>query len=65
MKPDADQIYRIYQAWRAAVEDISDIEGLIPTLVLNTMAASAMSVAKNNGIGNVWGLDDKEPLISK
>lgn len=65
MKPDTDQIYRIYQAWRAAVEDISDIEGLIPTLVLNTMAASAMSVAKNNGIGNVWGLDDKEPLISK
>ncbi|ETS74384.1 hypothetical protein PFICI_14250 [Pestalotiopsis fici W106-1] len=63
IKPDADQIYRIYEAWKAAVEDISDVEGLIPTLVLNTMASSAMSVAKNNGIGNVWGLDDKEPLI--
>lgn len=65
IKADADQLYRIYEAWRAAVEDISDVEGLIPTLVLNTMAASAMSVAKNNGIGNTWGLDDTEPLISK
>lgn len=65
MKADADQLYHIYEAWRAAVEDISDVEGFIPTLVLNTMARSAMSVAKNNGIGNVWGLDDDEALISK
>ncbi|KAF4907639.1 Bifunctional solanapyrone synthase [Colletotrichum viniferum] len=63
MKADADQLYRIYEVWKAAVEDISDVEGLIPTLVLNTMALSAMSVAKNNGIGNVWGLDDDEALI--
>ncbi|KAF3811783.1 hypothetical protein GCG54_00014535 [Colletotrichum gloeosporioides] len=65
MKADADQLYRIYEVWKAAVEDISDVEGLIPTLVLNTMAPSAMSVAKNNGIGNVWGLDDDEALISE
>ncbi|KAK1465239.1 FAD binding domain-containing protein [Colletotrichum melonis] len=63
MKADADQLYRIYEAWKAAVEDISDVEGLIATLVLNTMAASAIRVAKNNGIGNTWGLDDTEPLI--
>lgn len=65
IRADADQLYHIYEAWRAAVEDISDVEGLIPTLVLNTMAPSAMSVAKTNGIGNVWGLDDDEALISK
>lgn len=65
MKADAEQIYRIYEAWKAAVEDMSDVEGLIPTLVLNTMAASAMSIAKNNGVGNVWGLDDSEALISE
>ncbi|KAK2772670.1 FAD binding domain-containing protein [Colletotrichum kahawae] len=63
MKADADQLYRTYEVWKAAVGDISDVEGLIPTLVLNTMAPSAMSVAKNNGIGNVWGLDDDEALI--
>ncbi|KAI8217144.1 hypothetical protein K4K54_011939 [Colletotrichum sp. SAR 10_86] len=63
MKAGADQLYRIYEVWKAAVEDISDVEGLIPTLVLNTMAPSAMSVAKNNGIGNVWGLNDDEALI--
>lgn len=65
MKADADQLYRIYEVWKAAVEDISDVEGLIPSLVLNTMAPNAMSVAKNNGIGNVWGLDDDEALISE
>lgn len=65
MKADADQLYRTYEVWKAAVEDISDVEGLIPTLVLNTMAPSAMSVAKNNGIGNAWGLNDDEALISE
>ncbi|EQB45410.1 FAD binding domain-containing protein [Colletotrichum gloeosporioides Cg-14] len=63
MKADADQLCRMYEVWKAAVEDISDVEGLIPTLVLNTMAPSAMSVAKNNDIGNVWGLNDDEALI--
>lgn len=65
MKADADQLYRIYEVWKAGVEDISDVKGLIPTLVLNTMAPSAMSVAENNGVGNVWGLDSSDALISQ
>ncbi|KAH6990268.1 FAD binding domain protein [Ilyonectria destructans] len=63
MKPDGDQLYRIYQAWKAAVEDISDVEGLYPTFVMNVLPASAASVAKNNGVGNTWGLEDDQPYI--
>lgn len=63
MKPDGDQLYRIYQAWKTAVEDISDVEGLYPTFVMNVLPASAASVAKNNGVGNTWGLEDDQPYI--
>lgn len=63
MKPDGPQLYRIYQAWKKAVEDISDVEGLYPTFVMNVLPASAASVAKNNGVGNTWGLLDDEPYI--
>ncbi|EMR66280.1 putative fad binding domain-containing protein [Eutypa lata UCREL1] len=58
-----DRLYEIVQAWKAAVAEIADVEGLYPTFVLNTMPKSAASVAKTNGVGNVWGLEDDESLI--
>lgn len=64
MKPDTSQLYRIYQGWKSAVDTISDVEGLYLTLVFNIMPKSAMSVAKRNGVGNTWGLDDCESLLS-
>jgi hypothetical protein len=63
MRLDFDQLYTIYQAWVSAVDSISDVEGLYPTFVMNIMPASAASVALNNGIGNVWGLEE-QPLMS-
>lgn len=60
-----DRLYEIVQAWKAAVAEIADVEGLYPTFVLNTMPKSAASVAKTNGVGNVWGLEDDESLISR
>ncbi|KAK1855352.1 FAD binding domain-containing protein [Colletotrichum chrysophilum] len=32
VKADVDEIYRIYEVWKAAAEDISDIQGLITLL---------------------------------
>jgi hypothetical protein len=64
MKPDPDALYSIYKAWKDAVDEISDVEGLYPTFVTNVHAASSARVAQNNGIGNVWGLE-AEPLICK
>ncbi|KAJ8122831.1 hypothetical protein ONZ43_g1072 [Nemania bipapillata] len=63
MKPDGAQLYRIYQGWRAAVQDVIDVEGLYPTFVMNILPKSAASVAKTNGVGNTWGLDDDESWI--
>ena len=63
IKPDAAQLQRIFQAWKVAVDEISDVEGLYPTFVMNILPKSTLSVAKNNGIGNTWGLDDDQDYI--
>ncbi|KAI0466806.1 FAD binding domain protein [Xylaria cf. heliscus] len=63
MKPDANQLYIIYKAWKDAVEEVSDVEGLYPTFVMNPMYASAATVANTNGVGNVWGLSDDQSYI--
>ncbi|CAG7963274.1 unnamed protein product [Penicillium olsonii] len=62
MKPDAKVLYSIYRAWKAAVDKISDVQGLYPTFVTNVISPSSVRVAKTNGVGNVWGLEE-EPLI--
>ncbi|KAJ5204914.1 uncharacterized protein N7498_005793 [Penicillium cinerascens] len=62
MKPDPEVLYSIYNAWKDAVDEIADVEGLYPTFVTNVHAPSSARVALNNGIGNVWGLE-AEPLI--
>ncbi|KAJ7704950.1 FAD binding domain-containing protein [Mycena rosella] len=62
--PDTTRIFAIYQAWTEAVDNVADVEGLQSTFVLNVMPKSAAAVSKNNGIGNVWGLDDTQNLIA-
>ncbi|PQE24048.1 FAD binding domain protein [Rutstroemia sp. NJR-2017a BVV2] len=62
-RPDADQLYLFYQIWKAAVDEIADVDGLYPTFVMNLDPASANTIAKNNGVGNVWGADDTDSAI--
>jgi hypothetical protein len=42
-----------------------DVPGLFPTFILNLAPRTAATVGKKNGIGNTFGLDDKEPYICK
>lgn len=63
IKPDADRLYEIYQAWIEAIQDVADVEGIRPTLILNNSPASAMTVSKTNGIGNTFGLDDDQSYV--
>jgi hypothetical protein len=58
MKPDAEVLVSIYKAWKDAVDQIADVEGLYPTFVTNVASAPAARVALTNGVGNVWGLED-------
>ncbi|KAL4930754.1 FAD-binding oxidoreductase [Aspergillus undulatus] len=60
--PDPDALLFIYKEWKAAVDSIADVQGLQPTFVLNHITPSSLRVAKENKIGNVWGLED-EPLM--
>ncbi|KAJ0116233.1 FAD binding domain-containing protein [Diaporthe amygdali] len=63
MEPNATRLYEIYQAWVEAIQDVSDVEGLRPGLVLNLLPKTAASVAKTNGVGNTFGLDDDQSYI--
>ncbi|KAH7250924.1 FAD binding domain-containing protein [Fusarium tricinctum] len=63
IKPDAERLTEIYKAWIEAIADIVDVPGLFPTFILNLAPRTAATVAKKNGIGNTFGLDDKEPYI--
>ncbi|KAJ4264401.1 hypothetical protein NW762_005600 [Fusarium torreyae] len=63
MIPEIEQIKWIFKTWKAAVNDIDDVEGLYPTLVFNTIPKSAQAVAKKNGVGNIWGLPGKESML--
>ncbi|KIM96203.1 hypothetical protein OIDMADRAFT_44918 [Oidiodendron maius Zn] len=60
--PNTDRLYEIYQTWKEAVDQISDVQGLFPTFVMNTAPAGAARVALTNGVGNVWGLK-AEPAV--
>lgn len=53
----------MWQMWKAAVEDVKDVVGFYPTFVTNLDPKSANTIAKTNGIGNVWGRDDAESGI--
>ncbi|KAJ5099569.1 hypothetical protein N7532_006570 [Penicillium argentinense] len=63
MKPDADVLHSIYKTWKDAVDQIADIEGLYPTFVINIASASAARVARTNGVGNVWGLEEESHIL--
>ncbi|KAJ7765941.1 putative FAD-binding oxidoreductase, partial [Mycena maculata] len=63
MHPNAARIYAIYQAWIKAIDEVADVEALQSTFVLNTIPKTAAAVSKNNGVGNVWSLDDTQSLI--
>ncbi|KAI9038096.1 oxidoreductase FAD binding domain protein [Aspergillus affinis] len=55
----------MYRAWRLALQGISDVKGLYPTFVINLAPAGAARVGRDNGIGNVWGLEDTPMILER
>lgn len=64
MKPNATRLYEIYQSWVDALQDVSDVEGLRPGFVLNLLPKTAATVAKTNGVGNIFGMEDDQSYMS-
>ncbi|KAF4550090.1 FAD-binding domain-containing protein 19 [Elsinoe fawcettii] len=63
IRTNPERLIEIYNEWVNALQDIKDVPGLQPTYVLNPAPKSAATVSKENGVGNVWGLDDDENYI--
>ncbi|RSM01156.1 hypothetical protein CDV31_011465 [Fusarium ambrosium] len=63
IKPDAEQLIYIYDQWIAAIDEIVDVPGILPTFILNFAPKSAVTVSKRNGIGNTFGLNDDQSYI--
>ncbi|CAG9997104.1 unnamed protein product [Clonostachys byssicola] len=63
IKPDADQLIYIYDQWIAAIEEVAEVPGIWPTFILNFAPKSGAAVAKRNGVGNTFGLNDDESHI--
>lgn len=63
IKPNVTRLIEVYEQWMQHVIAIRDVPGLYPTFVMNTAPRSADTVAKENGIGNTWGLADTENYI--
>lgn len=65
IKPDADQLIYIYDQWIASLDEVAEIPGIRPKFILNFAPKSGAAVAKRNGVGNTFGLDDKQSYICK
>lgn len=63
MRPDAAQMAAMYSLYKAAVQEIADVQGLDCVLVFQPVGTGFASVGKTNGIGNVLGMDNKEPYV--
>lgn len=60
---EVERVKELVRGFKKAVEDISDVEGLAPGFVLNTLPGSAFRIAKENGVGNVYGMNDDSSYI--
>ncbi|KAM5341958.1 hypothetical protein ACJ41O_014989 [Fusarium nematophilum] len=63
IEPNAKQLLHIFNTWKQAIKQVEDVQGIRPTLVFNMAPRTAARVAKTNGIGNTYGLDDKKSYI--
>lgn len=53
----------MYDQWIAAIDEIAEVPGLLPTFVMNFAPKSAVTVSKKNGVGNTFGLNDDQSYI--
>jgi hypothetical protein len=61
---DYDAVLNMYRMWKEGTDAMAGVEGIFPTLVLQATSKSATTVAKTNGIGNTWGVDNSKAYIS-
>lgn len=60
---DADTLQRMYTDYRAGFDPVKNIEGFSANFVVQPIPKSATTVAKTNGIGNTWGVDNTKAYV--
>ncbi|KAL4910391.1 hypothetical protein BDW74DRAFT_165444 [Aspergillus multicolor] len=63
IKADTNALIAIYNIWKDAVAQIADVEGLNPTFVPNYVSPGSVHAGKDNGVGNVWGLEEEALIV--
>lgn len=60
---DEPSVREMWKTFKAATVKMGHIKGLVVALNFQPISRSALRVAKTNGIGNIWGLDDCRPYL--
>jgi hypothetical protein len=63
MLVDEAAVQECWKVWKAASDKMTHIKDFYSGFVLQSISKSAARVAKRNGVGNIWGLDDSRPYI--
>ena len=63
MLVDEASIRRMWKTFKAAADKMSHIADFYTVLTFQPISKSAAKVAKTNGVGNTWGIDDSEPAL--
>lgn len=62
---DNATLQAMYTAYKAGTDAMKDIDGFSANLVFQPIPKSATTVAKTNGIGNTWGIDNTQAYVCK
>jgi hypothetical protein len=62
---DNATLQAMYTAYKAGTAPMANIAGFSANLVFQPIPKSAATVAKTNGIGNTWGLDNTKAYVCK
>jgi len=62
---DEASLQAMYTAFKAGSAPMANIAGLSVNLVFQPIPKSATTVAKTNGVGNTWGIDNTKAYVCK
>ncbi|KAL2063148.1 hypothetical protein VTL71DRAFT_6220 [Oculimacula yallundae] len=63
MLVDEASIRRMWKSFKAATEKMAHIPDFYTAFTFQPISQSAAKVAKTNGVGNTWGIDDSKPAL--
>lgn len=60
---DEASVRRMWKTFKAASDKMAHIADLYSSFTFQPISKSAARVAKMNGIGNTWDIDDSQPYL--